>query len=80
MLQIWGRPSTLPLISLDFDNLGRPIGPNQSKFSEFLGTIARNGMYCPLDVESWYKMPHEYKKRMLEIVKVIEILFSLDTS
>lgn len=69
MMEIWGRPSSLPRIQLDFDRFGRPIGPNQSKFCEFLGTVARNGMYCPLDVEDWHKMPGEYKKKMLHIVK-----------
>ncbi|KAH6775457.1 hypothetical protein C2S52_013018 [Perilla frutescens var. hirtella] len=69
MLEIWGRPSTLPRIQLDFDKFGRPIGPNRSKFCEFLGTIARNGMYCPLDAEDWHKMPNEYKTKMLNIVK-----------
>lgn len=71
MLQIWGRPSNLPPIPLDFDSLGRPVGPNQGKFSEFLGTIARNGIYCPLDVQDWHKMPKENKSRRLDIVKVI---------
>ncbi|KAH6768484.1 hypothetical protein C2S51_013820 [Perilla frutescens var. frutescens] len=69
MLEIWGRSSTMPHIKLDFDCYGRPIGTNRSKFCEFLGTISRNGMYCPLDVEDWQKMPTEYKKKMLNIVK-----------
>ncbi|KAH6780801.1 hypothetical protein C2S52_012038 [Perilla frutescens var. hirtella] len=69
MLEIWGRSSTMPRIKLDFDCYGRPIGTNRSKFCEFLGTISRNGMYCPLDVEDWQKMPTEHKKKMLNIVK-----------
>ncbi|KAH6801006.1 hypothetical protein C2S52_001470 [Perilla frutescens var. hirtella] len=69
MLEIWGRPSILPRIHLNFDRFGRPVGPNQSKFCEFLGTIARNGMYCPHDVEDWHKMPIEYKRKMLHVVK-----------
>lgn len=75
MLEIWGRPTTLPRIQLDFDGFGRPIGPNRSKFSEFLGTIARNGMHCPLDVEDWHKMPNEYKMKMLHVVKVSNVSY-----
>ncbi|KAL8472330.1 hypothetical protein ACS0TY_029517 [Phlomoides rotata] len=69
MLKIWGRPSTLPLIKVDFDGYGRPIGENKSAFTEFLGTIARKGTYCPIDVENWHKMPKQNKKYMIQIIK-----------
>lgn len=75
MLEIWGRPPNLPPIKLDFDRFGRPIGTNQSKFSEFLGTIARKGTHCPLDVEDWHKIPTEYKKKMLHVIKVIKVQY-----
>lgn len=78
MLEVWGRPSALPCIKLDFDSFGRPIGPNQGKFSEFLGTMARKGTYCPLDVEEWHKMPDGYKKKMLDVIKVIIVFDTFD--
>ncbi|KAG6521865.1 hypothetical protein ZIOFF_018998 [Zingiber officinale] len=32
-------------------------------------TLARNGKFCPIDVEDWHKMPMENKKKMLDVIK-----------
>ncbi|XP_027122347.1 uncharacterized protein [Coffea arabica] len=37
--------------------------------SDDAGSLARNGMYCPIDVESWLKMPRKLKMDMLEVIK-----------
>ncbi|XP_075516370.1 uncharacterized protein LOC142551173 isoform X6 [Primulina tabacum] len=62
MKEIWGRPSTLPRIKIRCDDMGRPIGSRRNKFTDFLGTLARNGKFCPIDVEDWHKMPLDSKK------------------
>ncbi|XP_073126767.1 uncharacterized protein [Henckelia pumila] len=69
MKEIWGRPSTLPRINIQCDDMGRPIGSRRNKFTDFLGTLARNGKFCPIDVEGWHKMPLDTKKKMLDVVK-----------
>ncbi|XP_075494396.1 uncharacterized protein LOC142531984 [Primulina tabacum] len=69
MKEIWGRPSTLPRIKIRCDDMGRPIGSRRNKFTDFLGTLARNGKFCPIDVEDWHKMPLDSKKTMLGVIK-----------
>ncbi|XP_027166033.1 uncharacterized protein LOC113769151 [Coffea eugenioides] len=68
MKEIWGRPKDLPRIEIKLDDNGIPISEKTS-FSKFLGSLARNGMYCPIDVESWLKMPRKLKMDMLEVIK-----------
>ncbi|XP_027096129.1 uncharacterized protein [Coffea arabica] len=68
MKEIWGRPKDLPRIEIKLDDNGIPISEKTS-FSEFLGSLTRNGMYCPIDVESWLKMPRKLKMDMLEVIK-----------
>ncbi|XP_042465791.1 uncharacterized protein LOC122048265 [Zingiber officinale] len=67
--EIWGQPSTLPRIKILCDDMGRPIGTKKNKFTDFLGSLARNGKYCPIDVEDWHKMPMDKKKDMLNVIK-----------
>ncbi|XP_075482532.1 uncharacterized protein LOC142522850 isoform X3 [Primulina tabacum] len=69
MKEIWGRPITLPRIKIRCDDMGRPIGSRRNKFTEFLGTLARNDKFCPIDVEDWHKMPLDSKKKMLDVIK-----------
>ncbi|XP_073033343.1 uncharacterized protein [Primulina eburnea] len=70
MKEIWGRPSTLPRIKIRCDDMGRPIGSRRNKFTDFLGTLARNGKFCLIDVEDWHKMPLDSKKKMLDVIKI----------
>ncbi|KAL8513842.1 hypothetical protein ACS0TY_013092 [Phlomoides rotata] len=71
MLKIWVRPSILPLIKVDFDRYGRPLVANKKTFTEFLGTIARNSKFCPIDVENWHKVSKEYKRDVIRLINVI---------
>lgn len=71
MQSIWGRAPNLPLIHVEYNELGQPIGGENSKLSHFLGSIARNGKYCPIDVKDWHAMPRTKKSEMLDVVKVI---------
>lgn len=70
MLHIWGRPAHLPRLEVEFNEEGKPVGKSGHTFSEFLGTVARNHQYCPIDVEDWRKMAVDNKNDMLDIIKV----------
>ncbi|XP_027157821.1 uncharacterized protein LOC113759443 [Coffea eugenioides] len=69
MTEIWGKPSSCHRYKVRFDKDGEPVGKNKSKFTEFLGTIARNGKYAPLDVTDWREMTNDKKQDMLVLVK-----------
>lgn len=47
----------------------RPIGSRRNKFTDFLGTLTRNGKFCPIDVEGWHRMSLDTKKKMLDVIK-----------
>ncbi|KAG6401019.1 hypothetical protein SASPL_137864 [Salvia splendens] len=55
--------------TMGMERKGEPIGGEKSKLCHFLGSIARNGRYCPLDVNNWRAMPKGKKDDMLEFVK-----------
>ncbi|XP_057772090.1 uncharacterized protein LOC130991736 isoform X2 [Salvia miltiorrhiza] len=66
---IWGRNPDEERIKVNFNKRGQPVGPNKMKFAGFLGTLARNGRYAPLDIEDWRKVPKENKDEMIKLVK-----------
>lgn len=69
MASVWGLPEEKHL-KIKSNELGQPIGKNRSKLSHFLGTLARNGRYAPIDIEDWHKMPLVRKNDMLDVIKV----------
>ncbi|TYG88755.1 hypothetical protein ES288_A12G046700v1 [Gossypium darwinii] len=64
-------------IFVHFNKFGQPVGPESSKLSSFLGTIARNGHKAPLNFVHWRAMPDSYKEEMWEYVQT---KFALDPS
>ncbi|KAH6796821.1 hypothetical protein C2S52_021375, partial [Perilla frutescens var. hirtella] len=70
MQNIWGRPPHLPRIQVEYNKSGQPIGGESSTLSHFLGSILRNGKYCPTDVMNWHKMPSTKKSEILDTVKL----------
>ncbi|XWS67479.1 hypothetical protein CRYUN_Cryun04dG0010000 [Craigia yunnanensis] len=64
-------------IFVHINKLGQPVGPESSKLSSFLGTIARNGHKAPLNFVHWRAMPDSYKEDMWEYVQT---KFDLDPS
>ncbi|KAL6584813.1 hypothetical protein OROMI_004102 [Orobanche minor] len=72
MPHVWAissNDSNLKRLPIEFNKYGKPIGPNKSRFVEFLGTIVRNGNKAPLNYETWHNMPISFKDDMLEKVK-----------
>ncbi|KAH6769431.1 hypothetical protein C2S51_014767 [Perilla frutescens var. frutescens] len=70
MQNIWGRPPHLPRIQVEYNKSGQPVGGESSTLSHFLGSISRNGKYCPIDVINWHKMPSTKKSEILDTVKL----------
>ncbi|XVE94182.1 hypothetical protein REPUB_Repub01dG0259900 [Reevesia pubescens] len=64
-------------IFVHINKFGQPVGPESSKLSSFLGTIARNGHRAPLNIVHWRAMPDSYKEEMWEYVQT---KFDLDPS
>lgn len=75
--EVWGKNSNEERIIVKFNKRGQPVGPNKKTFTGFLGTIARNGKYAPLDIEDWRKVSQENKDAMIKMVKVIRLLYLL---
>ena len=78
MCKIWGQPEG-ERISVLFNENGQPI-KNNSHLSHFLGTLARNGKYAPLNYSDWLIVPDEFKNDMMALVMVcwIDYCFSYD--
>lgn len=74
MPQIWTINPNQPgkeRLNINFDQHGNAIGPNKSKYVEFLGTIARNGKLAPLNAKDWREVSQPLKRAMVELVKVM---------
>ncbi|KAL6560279.1 hypothetical protein OROHE_006286 [Orobanche hederae] len=56
-------------LKVEFNEYGKPIVPNKSKFVEFLGSIARNGKVVPLNYPDWHKVPKTNEARMMDMIK-----------
>lgn len=73
MKNIWGRPLNMPPIHVEYNEFGQAIGGEDSTLYHFLGSTARSGDYCPIDIESWHAIPKERKTEMLDIVKIVNV-------
>ncbi|KAK6147953.1 hypothetical protein DH2020_018865 [Rehmannia glutinosa] len=69
MPKIWGQQSD-EVTPVSFNDLGQPNDEKSaSTLAHCLGSIARNGRFCPLHYKDWRLMPYSYKDEMLKIVK-----------
>ncbi|XP_012467833.2 uncharacterized protein LOC105786100 isoform X1 [Gossypium raimondii] len=64
-------------IFVRINKFGQPVGPNSSKLSSFLGTVARNGHRAPLNFIDWRALSDSYKDDMWEYVQT---KFDIDPS
>ena len=58
--------------------LGQPIGKEGGLLGQFLGTIARNGGYCPVGAKDWRKVKKDYGETIIQFVQV-SCFFALST-
>ena len=70
---LWIKLPTAKKLIIEINDAGQPIGENAYKLSSFLGTLARNGAYAPINYEDWRLMPENYKERIWKIVEVSAI-------
>ncbi|KAM7482103.1 hypothetical protein LguiB_006686 [Lonicera macranthoides] len=71
-LKVW---NTVGRIHIDTNDLGQPIGFDAPKLSNFLGTMARDGLLAPLIYSDWRAMPDANKENMWQQV---ELKFDID--
>ncbi|CAD6225743.1 unnamed protein product [Miscanthus lutarioriparius] len=51
------------------NKLGQPIGKEGGLLGQFLGTIARNGGYCPVGAKDWRKVKKDYGETIIQFVQ-----------
>ncbi|CAN6347044.1 unnamed protein product, partial [Urochloa humidicola] len=51
------------------NQLGQPIGKEGGLLGQFLGTIARNGGYCPIHYKDWRLVKKDSAKTILECIQ-----------
>ncbi|KAM7474577.1 hypothetical protein LguiB_021820 [Lonicera macranthoides] len=57
-------------IYIDTNELGQPIGLEAPKLTNFLGTLARDGLMAPLTYVNWKSMPEANKEKMWQQVEM----------
>jgi len=50
--------------------LGQPIGKEGGLLGHFLGTIARNGGYCPVGAKDWREVKKNNAKTIIQFIQV----------
>ncbi|CAL4950496.1 unnamed protein product [Urochloa decumbens] len=51
------------------NQLGQPLGKEGGLLGQFLGTIARNGGYCPIHMKDWRLVKKDSAKTILECIQ-----------
>ena len=54
--------------------LGQPIGKEGGLLGQFLGTIARNGGYCPVGAKDWREVKKNNAETIIQFIQVSLIL------
>lgn len=67
MLKIWATRDD-KLLPQKFNEFDQPIGDDATKFTNFLGTVVRNGNDAPLIYKDWRQVPSEYKEKLWNLV------------
>lgn len=68
-LKVWTLPKGVR-IPVQLNTLGEPVGKEAGTLTNFLGTIARDGILAPLAHQDWRRVPEKNKDVMCCIVKV----------
>jgi hypothetical protein len=50
--------------------LGQPIGKEGGLLGQFLGTIARNGGYCPVGAKDWRQVKKNIEEMIIQFIQV----------
>lgn len=69
LTHVWDLPKDKRIL-VKCNQLGQPIGKEGGLLGQFLGTIARNGGYCPIDVNDWRKIKKDIAETILQCIQV----------
>jgi hypothetical protein len=73
LAHVWNLPAA-ERITVKCNRFGQPIGNGGGLLGQFLGTIARNGGYCPLNIRDWRLVKQNGgEKTIVDLVKVYPI-------
>src|ERR1044072_6836917 len=64
MLDVW-EIDTESCIIVNLDKYGRPIGPEGTTLTRFIGSLVQRKQYASIKYKSWKDMPNEEKDAML---------------
>ncbi|KAF8654536.1 hypothetical protein HU200_061728 [Digitaria exilis] len=68
LTHVWNLPEHKRIV-VKCNQLGQPIGKEGGLLGQFLGTIARNGGYCPIDVNDWRKVKRDSAETILQCIQ-----------
>ncbi|KAM0890282.1 hypothetical protein ACQ4PT_027108 [Festuca glaucescens] len=68
LTHVWNLPGEKRIL-VQCNQLGQPIGKEGGLLWQFLGTIARNGGYCPIDVNDWRKFKKDNADTILQCIQ-----------
>ncbi|ONM19585.1 hypothetical protein ZEAMMB73_Zm00001d004788 [Zea mays] len=68
LTHVWDLPKDKRIL-VKCNQLGQPIGKEGGLLGQFLGTIARNGGYCPIDVNDWRKIKKDSAETILQCIQ-----------
>ena len=57
-------------LSVEFNELGQPIGANERKLARMIGDISRDGKFAPISYIHWKMVPDQNKEEMLKVIGV----------
>ena len=69
MAHVWDLPEENRIL-VKCNQLGQPIGKEGGLLGQFLGTISRNGGYCPLHIKDWRKVKNDNAETIFQCIQV----------
>ncbi|OMO52594.1 Transposase, Ptta/En/Spm, plant, partial [Corchorus capsularis] len=73
MAHIWAMGADSEKILIEVDEFGVPCTKNAATFASFLGVIAKNGVYVPLNIPTWRH--DDFTPYKLKCLKLLEEKF-----
>ena len=69
MTDVWDMPEGERIIVL-VNEFHQPLRHEGCKLTQFLGDLARNPNFAPINFNSWKKVPQNYRNKLWDIVEV----------
>ncbi|XP_039822239.1 uncharacterized protein LOC120684443 isoform X2 [Panicum virgatum] len=68
LAHVWDLPEENRIL-VKCNQLGQPIGKEGGLLGQFLGTISRNGGYCPLHIKDWRKVKNDNAETIFQCIQ-----------